>query len=288
MSDDRRGPDMDAVPFHRPEPEDAAGRPAAPALLDARGVGFSVGRGADVLRILHDARLTARGHEFVGVLGPNGSGKTTFLKRIAGLLPGEGEIRLDGRDARDLTVRERSRLVAFLHQDTQVPFSFTGREIVSMGRHPFANGLSAAEGEADRKAVQRAVQDAGCDEFADKPVTALSAGERQRVMLARVLAQDTPILLLDEPTANLDVLHAEETFELLRRLASRGRCVVAVLHDLRAAAKHCTRVSLMHHGTIVADGDPEDVLHEGHVAYVYGVAARTFRNPAGEWDYYLP
>ena len=174
-----------------------------------------------------------------------------------------------------------------MHPDTRIPFSFTSREVVEMGRHPYASGLSEAVGAADRAAVEKCMRDTGCFEFADKSVTTLSGGERQRVMLARALAQDTPMLLLDEPTSNLDVRHTHEVFDLLRDLADSGRCVLAVMHDLRAAAKYCTRTVLMHHGMIVADGDPEEVLHEGHVAYVFEVPTRTFRNPAGEWDYYI-
>jgi iron complex transport system ATP-binding protein len=256
-------------------------------LLEAEDVGFSVGKGSDLLSILHGAKMTARSGEFIGILGPNGSGKTTFLKRIANLLPGSGSIRIDGQVQSEYTVKELAHRVGFLHQDTRVPFSFTAREVVEMGRHPFANALADPTGDEDRKAVDRSLREAGCFDFADKPVTTLSAGERQRVMLARVLAQETPLILLDEPTSNLDILHASEVFDLLRDKAAAGRCVVAVMHDLRAAAKYCTRIVLLYKGTIVADGDPEEVLHEGHVSYVFEVPARTFRNPADEWDYYI-
>ncbi len=282
-------PDSGPAPYSRTAPSTPPSAPGRPAFsIDADGVGFSVGKGKDRLRILHDVSFHARSGEFIGLLGPNGSGKTTFLKRLAGMLPGDGEISLDGRPQAEYKVRELARLVSFLHQDTRVPFSFTAREVVGMGRHPYSNGLSASEGEADRRAVEKSLRDAGCADYADKPVTTLSAGERQRVMIARVLAQETPLVLLDEPTSNLDVLHASETFDLLRDLAhDQGRCVVAVMHDLRAAAKYCTRNLLMYRGTVVADGEPEEVLHEGHVAYVFEVPARTFRNPAGEWDYYI-
>jgi iron complex transport system ATP-binding protein len=171
-----------------------------------------------------------------------------------------------------------------MHQDTVMPFDFPSREVVLMGRHPYSSSLAAYSAE-DYRIVERCLAVAGCLEEADKRVTALSGGERQRVMFARILAQDTPILLLDEPTSSLDIRHANQLFLNVRRLAAAGKLVIAVMHDLRAAAKYCNRLFLIHQGRLVAAGEPEDVLHEGHISYAFGIRAHTFRNPVGHWDY---
>jgi len=221
-----------------------------------------------------------------GLIGANGAGKSTLLRALGGLVPFSGDVLLDGRPLSAWKPRDMAREVAFMAQDTHMSFAFTAEEVVRMGRHPHADAFGTADSERDLRIVRDAMDRAGCTEHAMKPVTALSGGERQRVMLARVLAQDTPILLLDEPTASLDIHHALSVYGLARELTAEGRAVVAVLHDLRAAARFCHRLLLMRDGAIVAAGDPEEVLHEGHIAYAFQVSAHTFRNPAGYWDFH--
>ena len=256
-------------------------------ILACEGLAYQVGGsgGQPMTRIVHDIDKSWKPGEFFGICGPNGAGKTTMLRLLGGLLkPTSGKILLQGEDLAQMQPRESARQIAYMHQDTQVPFDFSVREVVLFGRHPYANPLQG-HSSADEKVARDCLVEVGCDHLADRPVNTLSGGERQRVMLARVLAQDTPILLLDEPTSSLDIRYSLDVYEICQNLARNGRMVAAVLHDLRAAARYCTRVCLMDSGTIVADGDPEEVLHEGHIAYVYGIKVMTYRNPAGAWDF---
>ena len=256
-------------------------------ILSCQDLAYSVGgnTGQPAVRIVHDISKSFRPGEFFGICGPNGAGKTTLLRLMGGLIkPSSGKVMLAGKDLANYQSREAARLLAYMHQDTQVPFEFSVREVVLFGRHPYANPLQG-HSSADERKVRDCLQEVGCDHLADRAVNTLSGGERQRVMLARALAQDTPVLLLDEPTSSLDIRYSIDVYETARQLSRSGRLVIAVLHDLRAAARYCTRVCLMSEGAIVADGDPEEVLHEGHIAYVYGIKVQTFKNPAGDWDY---
>lgn len=257
--------------------------------LEADNLGFEVNRTSSKDRrlIVHDSSLQATSGSFIGICGPNGAGKSTLLRMLGGLLrPATGQIRLNQTELTRIRLKSLARISAYMHQDTSMPFDFSVRDVVLMGRHPYRSGLSAWSAE-DRTIAENCMELTDCQPLAEQVVTRLSGGERQRVMFARILTQQTPILLLDEPTASLDVYQADATLELCRQMASQGRLIIAVLHDLRSAARYCDRLLLMHQGQIVADGDPEEVLHEGHLAYVYGIRAKTFRNPIGQWDYYL-
>ncbi len=235
--------------------------------------------------ILYNLNFSARGGEIIGLCGPNGAGKSTFLKVLGGLIrPQTGTVTINGQTLDHIKPRQLARQLSFLPQDTQVPFDFPAREIVLMGRHPYASSLAAWSHE-DHAIADKAMAAAECTNLAAQSVTTLSGGERQRVMVARLLAQDTPIVLLDEMTASQDIRHASLLLDLASDLAKAGKLVILVLHDLRAAARICSRVCLIHHGRLVADGNPTEVLHEGHIAYVYEVPAKTFINPLGEWDY---
>lgn len=259
----------------------------AESLLSCSGLRYQVGGTSDqpLTQIVHDIENVWKPGEFYGICGPNGAGKTTLLRLLGGFLkPSAGIVLLQGTDLHKMHPRETARLIAYMHQDTQVPFDFSVLEVVLFGRHPYATPLQN-HSTADEKIAMDCLREVECDHLAQRPVNTLSGGERQRVMLARVLAQDTPILLLDEPTSSLDIRNSLDVFETCQSLAKKGHLVISVLHDLRAAARYCTRVCLMDKGTIVADGNPEEVLHEGHIAYVYGVRVKTYQNPAGAWDF---
>jgi iron complex transport system ATP-binding protein len=237
--------------------------------------------------ILENISFSAKSGEFIGIVGPNGAGKSTLLRQIGGFLkPASGEVSINSRAVPQIPPKEMAHLCTYMHQDTAMPFAFPVRDVVMMGRHPYSSGLSAYSA-ADAAYVEDCLNAADCQEIAGKLITELSAGERQRVMFARALAQDTPMLLLDEPAASLDIRYANEVHLLARHLAEAGKLVLMVMHDLRAAAKYCSRLSLIYQGKLVADGDPEDVLHEGHITYAYDIRATTFKNPAGQWDYYV-
>jgi iron complex transport system ATP-binding protein len=258
----------------------------APVLLECRDLCYAAGI-EQKQTILDHINFSAKSGEFIGIVGPNGAGKSTLLRQLGGLLkPGSGEAVLNGRSISQISPREMARLCSFMHQDTSMPFAFPVRDVAMMGRHPYSSGLTAYS-EVDAAYVEDCLEAASCQDIAGKMITELSAGERQRVMFARVLAQDTPLLLLDEPAASLDIRYANEVHLLARHLAESGKLVLMVMHDLRSAAKYCSRLCLMHQGKLVADGEPEDVLHEGHITYAYDIRATTFKNPAGQWDYYV-
>ncbi|EMA19731.1 ATP-binding cassette domain-containing protein [Haloarcula amylolytica] len=207
------------------------------------GVDFSVDRGS-----------------LVGLVGPNGAGKTTVLRTIKGTLdPDIGTVRVDGEPIHRKSAKAVSRLVASTPQGTALSFDFSVRQTVEMGRTPHLGRFDRMD-EADRRAVETAMERASVTQFADRPFTSLSGGERQRVLLARALAQETPVLLLDEPTASLDINHAVRTLELVRALVDDGKTAVAAIHDLNLAARYCDELVLLAGGGIRAAGRPADVL----------------------------
>ncbi|WP_434531444.1 ATP-binding cassette domain-containing protein [Haloarcula sp. NS06] len=207
------------------------------------GVGFSVDRGS-----------------LVGLVGPNGAGKTTVLRAVKGTLdPDRGTVRVGGEPISDRSAKAVSRLVASTPQGTALSFDFSVRQTVEMGRTPHLGRFDRMD-EDDRNAVETAMERASVTQFADRPFTSLSGGERQRVLLARALAQETPVLLLDEPTASLDINHAVRTLELVRTLVEDGKTAVAAIHDLNLAARYCDELVLLAGGGIRAAGRPADVL----------------------------
>ena len=257
-----------------------------PVQLECRGLSYQASR-EQRRTILDQISFSARNGEFIGLVGPNGAGKSTLLRQLGGLLrPTSGQTILNGREVMQIRPQDLARQCSFMHQDTAMPFAFPVRDVVMMGRHPYHSSFAAFTAQ-DEDYVQKCLEAADCLELKDKLVTELSGGERQRVMFARTLAQDTPLLLLDEPTASLDIRYANEIFLLTRQLAEAGKLVIAAMHDLRAAAKYCSRLFLIYEGQLVAAGDPEDVLHEGHITYAFDIRATTFKNPAGQWDFYV-
>lgn len=207
------------------------------------GVGFSVDRGS-----------------LVGLVGPNGAGKTTVLRAVKGTLdPDRGTVRVGGEPISDRSAKAVSRLVASTPQGTALSFDFSVRQTVEMGRTPHLGRFDRMD-EDDRNAVETAMERASVTQFADRPFTSLSGGERQRVLLARALAQETPVLLLDEPTASLDINHAVRTLELVRALVEDGKTAIAAIHDLNLAARYCDELVLLASGGIRAAGRPADVL----------------------------
>ena len=217
--------------------------------------------------------------QFVGLVGPNGAGKTTLLRTINGALtPEEGTVRVAGQDVATLDSRSTSRLVATVPQSTAVAFDFPVRHVVAMGRTPHV-GRFGTRTEADREAVDAAMDRTAVADLADRPVTEVSGGERQRVFLARALAQDTPVLLLDEPTSDLDVNHQVRTLNLVSDLVAEGRTAVAAIHDLDLAARYCDELRLLYDGRVQAAGPPESVLTDATVEAAFGARATVTEHP---------
>jgi len=230
--------------------------------------------------VVHSIDLHVRSGEVVGLVGPNGSGKTTLI-RVASraLRPADGRVWVTGADPYALPARRAARLVAVVPQDLVPAFSFTALEVALMGRSPHRSswGLGSSD---DWALVRAAMRTTGVADLADRPIEELSGGERRRVVLAQALAQDAPVLLLDEPTTHLDLLHVLELLAVVRELAERGgKAVLAIFHDLNVAASTCDRIYALSGGRVVAEGSPEDVLTRTLLAEVYGVEAEVLPNP---------
>ncbi|MGQ4431427.1 MULTISPECIES: heme ABC transporter ATP-binding protein [unclassified Streptomyces] len=247
--------------------------PAEPGdvLAEAEGVHVQLG-GREVL---HGVSVSVRAGEVLALVGPNGAGKSTLLGALAAdVQPVAGVVRLSGRAATAWSAPELALRRAVLPQAATLSFPFTVEDVVRMGRAP--HGGDAVEDEA---AVAEAMARAEVTGFASRPFSALSGGERARVALARVLAQRTPLLLLDEPTAALDLRHQELVLRLCRERARAGDAVVVVLHDLALAAAYAHRVAILRAGRVAADGPPEVVFTEELLSDVYDQAVEVFPHP---------
>lgn len=241
--------------------------PAGALLVEVRGATFAYGERP----ALEGVSFSARAGELVGLVGPNGAGKSTLVRLVAGLLrPSSGSVRLAGLDPHAAPRRTVARLCALVPQEPQVPWPFSVREAVMMGRAP-RQGLLAVASRFDHGAVDGAL--AACDlrHLARRRLDALSGGERRRVFFARALAQEPRVLLLDEPTAFLDLAHQVAAVEMMRVAAAAGLCVVAVLHDLNLAAAACHRLAVLSRGRMVSEGPPGAVLTAERVGEVWGV-----------------
>jgi iron complex transport system ATP-binding protein len=237
--------------------------------LEAKGI--SVSRHDH--RIVADASLSVSSGELVGLIGPNGAGKSTLLKAALGIIPKDaGAVLLDGQDFFGLASRARAQRVSFLPQERRVEWRLPARDVVMLGRYPHHAGFGGSTPE-DTAAVDRALEDADCREIADRPVAVLSGGERTRILLARTLAVEAPLLLADEPIAALDPYHQLHVMEILKALTRKGVGVLAIIHDLALAARFMDRIVLMHRGAVVADGAPKDVLKPELLASVYRIEA---------------
>ena len=230
----------------------------------------SVCAGPGSVLVLDRISLTLSAGESLALVGPNAAGKSTLVQVASGALaPASGEVLLDARPLPDWSGRERAQRLALVPQSARWDIEFTVRELVGMGRAPHLSGW-AAEGEADRTAIESAMATADVSDLCDRSFATLSGGERQRVLLARALAQSAPVLLLDEPTAHLDLAHQLMVIEIARRHAKSGGSVLMVLHDLTLAAR-LDRVAVLDGGTLVTVGEPSQVLTPERLAKTWGV-----------------
>jgi iron complex transport system ATP-binding protein len=232
--------------------------------------------------VLHTLSLSVASGEMLGILGPNGSGKTTLLKILSAVLHGQGDVALNGTNIERYGRRELSRLFAVVQQEARVNFPYTAAEIVLMGRASYHSPW-ALEGRKDLDVARASMDLTDSLSLADRYLHELSGGEKQRVMIARALAQEPEILLLDEPSAFLDLKHQVQVFELLRRLnRERPLTIVAALHDLNLASLFFPRLIMLRDGKIYRDGTPNEVLTEKTIEEVYGVHVRVEQDAVSE------
>lgn len=224
--------------------------------------------------VLRDLTLDIPPGGLVGVIGPNGAGKSTLLRALAGLIaPDGGRVTIDGTAVTAIPRRELARRIGYLPQGQTVHWPISVERLVSLGRLPHLAPMSRLTA-ADRDAIERAMARADVLQFRNRLATELSGGERGRVMLARALAVEAPVLMVDEPLAALDPGHQIDVMELLGREVTAGTTVIVVLHDLTIAARYCHRLVLIDEGNIVADGAPAAVLTPERLRDIYGVSAR--------------
>jgi iron complex transport system ATP-binding protein len=229
---------------------------------------------------LHEVSLSVRRGETLALIGPNGAGKTTLIRAASGVLKMQaGTVWVAGQDIRRMSPAERARRIAVVPQARNLPDDFTVWQTAMLGRTPHLDWLGHP-GPRDGEQVRWALERTGALELAERLIGQLSGGEQQRVLLARALAQDTPILLLDEPTTHLDLRHQSGLLSLVRKLArERGLAVLMALHDLNLAALYADRVALLVSGRIQAAGSPQEVLTAPRLADAYGVPVEVILHP---------
>ena len=236
-------------------------------------VSFSYGK----LNAVDDLSLALSSGNFWGILGPNGCGKSTLLDLLAGCkIPGAGTIKYRGRDMAGFTTKDMAQEVALVPQDYYINFSFTVKEIVMMGRHPYIPRFASPSG-ADLDMVDQVMELLQISKFRDKYITDLSGGEKQRVIFARALTQNTPVLLLDEATSNMDIQHTLDLLDTVaKELGCRRKTVIAVLHNLNLAAAYCDKLIMMKAGKVVCAGAIDDILTEANLQMVFGIESHIY------------
>lgn len=242
--------------------------------LEARRISYAYGE----RQVLRDVSLALKSGRFYGLLGPNGSGKTTLLDLlIANRQPAAGAISLQGRELCSYSRPDLARQMALVPQEFGLGFDFQVGEVVLMGRHPHIPRF-ATPGPEDLALSRRAMADLGVEHLKERLMTALSGGEKQRVVAARALAQDTPLLIMDEATANLDIRHTIQIFQVARRKVEAGGIVLAAIHDLNLAAAFCDEIFLLKEGALRAAGRPEEILVPAMIDEVYGIPCQAAFN----------
>jgi iron complex transport system ATP-binding protein len=246
-------------------------------VLTVRALSAAHGR----VRVLDGVGLSVPVGGWLAVIGPNGAGKTTLLRCLLGFHPYEGEVRLDGTPLAGLPRRRRAQLMAYAPQSPVLPEGISTRDYVALGRTPH-RPLLAGPRAADQRVVDEVMGRLELAGLADRPLATLSGGEQQRAVLARALAQQPRVLLLDEPTASLDLGHAQQVLDLVDRLRRQdGLTVVTTLHDLTLAGQYCDRLALLSGGRLVAEGAPTDVLTTEAMRTHYGARAQVITGPSG-------
>ncbi|HHV80285.1 MAG: ABC transporter ATP-binding protein [Dictyoglomi bacterium] len=254
-------------------------------LIEAFGIKFGY-QGRDVLKGVTISLLPG---ELVGLLGPNGAGKSTLIKILSKVLkPIAGDVYIEGKELEELSFREVAKRIGVVPQETTLDYSFTVYDVVMMGRNPYVSRFRGETG-SDEDIVREAMRLTNTIDFADRPITELSGGEKQRVILARALAQQPKILLLDEPTSHLDISYQIEMLDLIKRLVKeKGISVLSALHDPNLASQFCDKIILMKDGTIYDFGPPRDVLTSANLKEVFNIDVIVRQHPVYDGIYILP
>lgn len=239
-----------------------------------------VSLGYDRKVVLRDLTLQVVSGEMVGLIGPNGSGKSTIIRALSGVIsPYSGKILLEGMDISSISRQDLARLLGVVPQMTPLPAVFTAFEMVLMGRNPHL-GLFQHEGTRDFNIARSAMTRTKTQALADRRVGELSGGELQSLLIARVLTQETEVILLDEPTANLDIGRQVEIFDLIKNLCVEDNVtVIAAIHDLNLASQFCNRLIMINNGQVYADGTPDEVITKQNIEHVYGVHSCVHPHP---------
>ncbi|MFP4383485.1 MAG: ABC transporter ATP-binding protein [Spirochaetia bacterium] len=245
-------------------------------VITAEDLGFTVSGNT----ILSGVDLAVQEGEFLGLIGPNGAGKTTLLRLLLGLYaPTRGGVKLAGKPIAKIKPRERAKLCAYLSQDVITSFPYPVIDIILMGRYPY-RGRFSREQENDLETARRALSYVGMSHLENRYFNELSGGERQLVLFAKVLAQESRILILDEPTSNLDIRHQDQFFSMALELTGERKAVIAAVHNLDVASQYCSRLLLLSRGEVAAQGPPEAVLKPEILDAVYGTETAVSRNTA--------
>jgi iron complex transport system ATP-binding protein len=238
--------------------------------------------------VVRDLDVQIPDRSFTVIIGANGCGKSTLLRALARVLrPKAGTVLLDGKAIGELPSRQVARTVGLLPQSPITPDGITVAELVGRGRFPHQGALRRESAE-DRAVVERCLKETGLKELRDRPVDELSGGQRQRAWIAMALAQDTELLLLDEPTTYLDLTHQIDVLDLCARMHETGRTVVAVLHDLNQAARYATHLIALRKGAVIAEGPPAEVITPELLALAFGLRARVVEDPESATPLVIP
>ena len=233
-------------------------------------------------RVLSNISLDCVPEQFIGLIGPNGAGKSTLLKLLLGLLqPTAGKVLLNDEPLENFARRDIAQHISLVPQDLSIEYAFTVREIVAMGRNPYL-GAYQHETQQDQEIIAHALLRTDLSDLGDRKADQLSGGERQRVFIARALAQQASILLLDEPTASLDLCHQFDLMTLIKKLTNENHLSIAAIHDLQLASRFCDRLILLHQGVIVADGSPTEVICEDNLYRYFNIEAKVTQDTSME------
>ena len=243
-------------------------------ILEIKNISYSVGEN----KILKDISFRCQSGEIIGIIGPNGSGKTTLLKTINRINPiTNGDILLNGKSIKEYDEKELARDISFMNQNTNIEFDFPCIDIVVLGRYPYLERFQEYS-KKDIELAEKYMKLTNTYKFRDKSILQLSGGERQRVLFAKILTQESQVILLDEPIASLDMRYEEDLLKEVSKEKDKGKIIILVIHNLQTAIKYCSRLVLLSNGNIIKDGAVKEVITEENLNNVFGIKTKVYYN----------